>query len=106
MSEWKEKLQKGGKRILAVGYTKEVIKDDELPKLEVVASVILDPNSMIEGINDSKKISEKVFTDGKSKTVTSDDGGSNGGTTPPDNDGNNKKKKILLFIHFIHMMKL
>ena len=35
-------LQKGGKRILAVGYTKEVIKDDELPKLEVVASVILE----------------------------------------------------------------
>ena len=48
-------------------------------------------------ILNSKKISEKVFTDGKSKTVTSDDGGSNGGTTPPDNDGNNKKKKILLF---------
>ena len=35
-------LQKGGKRILVVGYTKEVIKDDELPKLEVVASVILE----------------------------------------------------------------
>ena len=35
-------LQKGGKRILAVGYTKEIIKDDELPKLEVIASVILE----------------------------------------------------------------
>ena len=35
-------LQKGGKRVLAIGYSKEVIKDDELPKLDVVASVILE----------------------------------------------------------------
>ena len=35
-------LQKSGKRVLAIGYSKEVIKDDELPKLDVVASVILE----------------------------------------------------------------
>ncbi len=35
-------LQKGGKRVLAIGYSKEVIKDDELPRLDVVASVILE----------------------------------------------------------------
>ena len=35
-------LQKGGKRVLAIGYSKEVVKDDELPKLDVVASVILE----------------------------------------------------------------
>ncbi len=35
-------LQKNGKRVLAVGYSKEVVKDDELPDLEVVASIILE----------------------------------------------------------------
>ena len=35
-------LQKNGKRVLAVGYSKEVVKDDELPNLEVVASIILE----------------------------------------------------------------
>ena len=35
-------LQKAGKRVLAIGYSKEVVKDDELPKLDVVASVILE----------------------------------------------------------------
>ena len=35
-------LQKNGKRVLAIGYAKEIVKDDELPKLEVVASVILE----------------------------------------------------------------
>ena len=35
-------LQKNGKRVLAIGYSKEIVKDDELPKLEVVASVILE----------------------------------------------------------------
>ena len=35
-------LQKDGKRVLAIGYSKEQVKDDELPKLDVVASVILE----------------------------------------------------------------
>ena len=35
-------LQKNGKRVLAIGYSKEIVKEDELPKLEVVASVILE----------------------------------------------------------------
>ena len=35
-------LQKEGKRVLSIGYSKEVIKEDELPKLDVVASVILE----------------------------------------------------------------
>ena len=35
-------LQKNGKRVLAVGYSKEVVKDDVLPDLEVVASIILE----------------------------------------------------------------
>ena len=35
-------LQKNGKRVLAIGYSKEQVKDDELPKLQVVASVILE----------------------------------------------------------------
>ena len=35
-------LQKNGKRVLAVGFSKEVVKDDELPDLEVVASIILE----------------------------------------------------------------
>ena len=35
-------LQKNGKRVLAIGYAKEIVKDDELPKLDVVASVILE----------------------------------------------------------------
>ena len=35
-------LQKDGKRVLAIGYSKEIIKDDELPNLDVVASVILE----------------------------------------------------------------
>ncbi len=35
-------LQKNGKRVLAIGYSKEQVKDDELPKLDVVASVILE----------------------------------------------------------------
>ena len=35
-------LQKNGKRVLAIGYSKEQVKDDELPNLDVVASVILE----------------------------------------------------------------
>lgn len=35
-------LQKDGKRVLSVAYTKETIASDELPKLEVVASIILE----------------------------------------------------------------
>ena len=35
-------LQKEGKRVLAIGYAKETVKEDELPKLDVVASVILE----------------------------------------------------------------
>ena len=35
-------LQKEGKRVLAIGYSKELPKEDELPKLDVVASVILE----------------------------------------------------------------
>ena len=35
-------LQKDGKRVLAIGYSKEQVKDDELPHLEVIASAILE----------------------------------------------------------------
>ena len=35
-------LQKDGKRVLSVAYTKEVIKDSELPNLDVVASIVLE----------------------------------------------------------------
>ena len=35
-------LQKNGKRVLAIGYSKEIVKEDELTNLEVVASVILE----------------------------------------------------------------
>ena len=42
MPERIKKKKKNGKRVLAIGYAKEIVKDDELPKLEVVASVILE----------------------------------------------------------------
>ena len=35
-------LQKGGKRVLSIAYSKEIIKEDELPELNVIASVILE----------------------------------------------------------------
>ncbi len=35
-------LQKSGKRVIAIAYTKQVIATQELPELEVVASVILE----------------------------------------------------------------
>ena len=35
-------LQKNGKRVIAIGYSKEIIKDDTLPKLDIVASIILE----------------------------------------------------------------
>lgn len=35
-------LQKDGKRVLGVAYTKEIISNDELPELQIVASIVLE----------------------------------------------------------------
>ena len=35
-------LQKDGKRVLGVAYTKETISNDELPELQIVASIVLE----------------------------------------------------------------
>lgn len=34
--------QKAGKRMLFVGYSKETVSDENLPNLEIVASITLD----------------------------------------------------------------
>lgn len=34
--------QKAGKRMLFVGYSKEIVSDENLPTLEIVAAITLD----------------------------------------------------------------
>ena len=41
------KLQKNGKRLLGIAYTKENMNLLELPKLEVVASIIIEGNKLL-----------------------------------------------------------
>lgn len=36
------KLQKNGKRVISIGYSKDIISEDRLPIIEVVASIILE----------------------------------------------------------------